>query len=105
MSLLANVSRRSASAVAALRLRGFFAALIVLVVALAAHPADAAGRRVALVVGNAAYQTLPELSNTINDAQAVAGALKAAGFEVYSGANLKRLEFEELIKRFYRGAE
>jgi len=46
-------------------------------------------RRVALVVGNSAYRHVPPLANPVNDAKAVAGALRAAGFgkvrELYDG--------------------
>ncbi|WP_454818429.1 caspase family protein [Labrys neptuniae] len=45
---------------------------------------DSSDRRVALVVGNAAYlHGLPALANPANDAAAVAGALSRLGFEVF----------------------
>ena len=49
-----------------------------------ATTASAAGKRFALVVGNAAYQgkTLKALKNPANDAALIAGALKKADFEV-----------------------
>jgi TPR repeat protein len=72
---------------------------------LEANPAAAAGRHVALIVGNASYENLPELPNTTNDAKAVRSTLEAAGFEVYFGTNVKRLDFEDLLKRFYRAAD
>jgi TPR repeat protein len=68
-------------------------------------PVEAAGRRVALVIGNAAYESLPQLANTTHDAKAVQGALQSVGFEVYYGADLARLAFEDLLKRFYRAAD
>ncbi|MFO1329828.1 MAG: caspase family protein [Rubrivivax sp.] len=46
----------------------------------AARPA-AHSQRLALVIGNAAYREAP-LSNPVNDAQAMAAALRAAGFTV-----------------------
>jgi len=46
-------------------------------------------RRVALVIGNNAYQSVPSLANPVNDAKAVANALRAVGFaevrELYDG--------------------
>jgi TPR repeat protein len=42
----------------------------------------AAERRVALIIGNSAYQAVSRLPNTVNDAKAVADALKADGFAV-----------------------
>jgi uncharacterized caspase-like protein len=49
----------------------------------------AAERRVALVVGNAAYQDVPTLANPVTDAKAVSAALKRLGFEVVEGYDLK----------------
>jgi uncharacterized caspase-like protein len=37
---------------------------------------------VALVLGNSAYQNVPQLTNPINDGAVVAATLKAAGFDV-----------------------
>jgi hypothetical protein len=42
----------------------------------------AAGTRLALVIGNAKYQHAPELANPANDAQDLAQALRAVGFDV-----------------------
>ncbi len=42
---------------------------------------ERAGARVALVIGNAAYRDSP-LTNPVNDAKAMAGALRDAGFDV-----------------------
>ena len=41
-----------------------------------------ADRRVALVIGNSAYQRVPKLPNPVNDARAVAALLRGAGFDV-----------------------
>ncbi len=43
---------------------------------------QATGRRVALVIGNAAYKAVTELANPRNDAGAVSGELTRIGFEV-----------------------
>ncbi len=48
---------------------------------LPASVASASGRRVALVIGNSAYQSVGTLSNPANDAKAVAAALTSAGFQ------------------------
>ncbi|HZX73195.1 MAG TPA: caspase family protein [Cyclobacteriaceae bacterium] len=40
------------------------------------------GKRVALVIGNAAYASAAKLNNTVNDANSMANALKNLGFEV-----------------------
>jgi uncharacterized caspase-like protein len=52
------------------------------------QPAPAAGRRVALVVGNSGYKTVPPLANPANDARLMAEALKAIGFELVGGKAL-----------------
>ncbi|WP_050403376.1 caspase family protein [Bradyrhizobium embrapense] len=49
---------------------------------LAPVPAAADGRRVALVIGNGAYRSVPALSNPPNDAGDIAAALKRLGFAV-----------------------
>jgi uncharacterized caspase-like protein len=57
---------------------GFFLAAALL---LACQPASAA-RRVALVLGNSAYQNVARLPNPVNDGAAMAATLKDAGFDV-----------------------
>jgi hypothetical protein len=52
------------------------------VAALAAAPASADGKRVALVIGNSAYRNVPALPNPANDAGDIAAALKRLGFAV-----------------------
>jgi hypothetical protein len=56
-------------------------------------------RRVALVIGNAAYETAP-LANPINDAKNMADALESFGFDVIRRNNLKRDEMENVIRAF-----
>jgi formylglycine-generating enzyme required for sulfatase activity len=59
-------------------------------------PSDA---RVALVIGNGAYQASP-LKNPTNDAQAVTQALKNTGFTVYSYSDLNQKEMKRVINEF-----
>ena len=60
-----------------------------------------AERRVALLVGNSAYQNATALANPSNDSQAMAGKLKAAGFDVISAYNdLGNLQFKRVIRQF-----
>ncbi|WP_434055377.1 MAG: caspase family protein [Roseibium sp.] len=73
-------------------------ALVFLVVF--SHPAMA--KRVALVVGNGAYEYAPLLANPENDATAVATVLRRLDFEVIEGIDLTRLEFEAKIRQFAR---
>ena len=74
-------------------------ALAVLLIALSV-PALAA-ERVALVVGNAAYeQEIAVLKNPVNDATAVAAALRRLGFEVIEGVDLDEDDFYDKIGAF-----
>lgn len=61
-----------------------------------------ANQRVALVVGNSAYVRAPHLINPINDAEAVAAALKRSGFEVITATNLSKGAMEEAFINFSR---
>jgi uncharacterized caspase-like protein len=70
-----------------------------------AAPAFAAETRVALVIGNAAYQNAPPLANPVNDAQDVSAALKRFGFEVIDGRDLDKREMERALARFGRLAQ
>ncbi|MDP4026999.1 caspase family protein [Methylobacterium sp. NEAU 140] len=54
-------------------------------------------RRVALVIGNAAYQTVPTLDNPLPDSKAVAASLKRIGFEVVEGYDLRLDAMRALI--------
>ena len=57
--------------------RVFLAALLLLV----CQPAFAE-KRVALVLGNSAYQNAPALANPVNDGSVIAAKLTEAGFDV-----------------------
>ena len=60
-----------------------------------------AAERVALVVGNAAYQQeIAALRNPVNDATAVAVALRRLGFEVIEGRDLNEDSFYDKIEAF-----
>lgn len=65
-----------------------------------AAPTWAAERRVALVVGNAAYESLPALRNPHNDARGVAAKLSALGFKVILGTDLTRRGFQDALIQF-----
>jgi len=55
--------------------------------------------RVALVIGNAAYKDAP-LKNPVNDARAMANAIKACGFTVTRLENATRVQMREAIRTF-----
>jgi hypothetical protein len=60
-------------------------------------PAD---QRVALVIGNANYQTAPKLANPSNDAQSMAQLLNSAGFEVTQATDLTRSDMVKAVQDF-----
>ncbi len=67
-----------------------------------AQPA-AAEKRVALVVGNAAYQSVPRLENPKNDAVLVADTLRRLGFILTGGGaqvDLDKAKFDSAIQQF-----
>jgi uncharacterized caspase-like protein len=72
------------------------------VLAMVLAPVSAwADKRVALVVGNAAYQTVPKLPNPSRDASAVARMFRDAGFDVVeTQIDVGNLEFKRAIRRF-----
>jgi TRAP-type mannitol/chloroaromatic compound transport system substrate-binding protein len=73
------------------------------VAALCASPAHAE-RRIALVIGNGAYQNATPLPNPRNDAEDVAAALKRVGFETILGLDLDKARFDDHAIRFARSA-
>jgi tetratricopeptide (TPR) repeat protein len=69
-------------------------------------PAGSVGRRIALVIGNGAYKTVPALENPPRDARLIADTLKAIGFQAVTLANdLTRDKFFETLKGFAAEAE
>src|SRR5262249_55315293 len=63
-------------------------------------PAMAANERVALVVGNAAYKTVPQLDNSVFDARAVAAEFRKIGFKVVEGYDLSGDQMRALLADF-----
>jgi len=74
--------------------------LLLLAVMLAAAPIAQAEKRVALVVGNSAYQHAGRLANPANDAADVAAALKKLGFQVIEGFDLDKAAFDRKVRDF-----
>ncbi len=56
----------------------------------------------ALVIGNAAYETVAELKNPANDAEDVAEQLEASGFSVIQEADCNHAEMDRALRRFKR---
>jgi uncharacterized caspase-like protein len=65
-----------------------------------------ADKRVALVIGNSAYQNVPKLANPVRDAQAVAQMFKDAKFDsVLVALDVDYLEFVRKMREFADAAE
>jgi uncharacterized caspase-like protein len=81
---------------------GAFRLLVFLIVSVWLSCGSAlAEKRVALVIGNSAYQRVAKLSNPANDAAAVAAMLKAAGFEsVESKLNVPANDLRKTLREF-----
>ena len=73
--------------------------LVVAVLTLAWASSARAELRLALVIGNAAYAEAP-LAHPVNDAHAVAKALRALGFDVIGGDNLTLVQMTEALGQF-----
>jgi uncharacterized caspase-like protein len=83
--------------------------LLVIAFSMSSLPSGAnAERRVALVIGNSAYQHTGKLTNPKNDASDVAAALKKLGFQVLDAFDLDKAAFDRKIRDFaaaLQGAE
>lgn len=73
--------------------------LLVLLALVLPLPAWAEGR-VALVIGNGAYEAVPRLPNPPADAAAMAGKLRRLGFQVTEGADLGKAAMDRIVRRF-----
>jgi uncharacterized caspase-like protein len=61
-------------------------------------------QRIALVIGNGAYQNVIALRNPPNDARAVGNALRQIGFEVFEGTDLDHVKMGQVLGDFLRRA-
>jgi Caspase domain len=77
----------------------YFAMGFLFAVGLFAEPC-AAEQRVALVIGNGGYRSVPELRNSRNDADDVSEQLKRLGFAVIDGRDLDRSAMQAALGRF-----
>jgi uncharacterized caspase-like protein len=75
-------------------------ALVLLALATIGSASASAEKRVALVVGNAAYRHAVELSNPANDAADMAAVLKDLGFRVIEGRDLDKAGMERILREF-----
>jgi uncharacterized caspase-like protein len=79
-----------------------FAAFVAFSIFCLAGQQALADKRVALVIGNSAYQKVSPLTNPANDAAAVAGMFRKAGFNVVeSRRDLKNVELRRALNGFF----
>ena len=83
--------------------RQALAALVALISGIGAAPSFAENR-VALVIGNGAYEHAPRLPNPANDAADVAASLKRSGFDTILATDLNKAGMDEATIRFARAA-
>ncbi len=81
-------------------LRHLATAVVSLVVLVSALAPASAEKRVALVIGNSAYENTAPLKNPSNDAVDVAETLRGLGFDVIDGTDLSKREMEKRIRAF-----
>ena len=80
-------------------MRHLIACCLLIGTVVTALPATAA-KRVALVIGNGAYQNAPPLPNPINDGRAVADVLRRLDFVVIEAVDQDEAGMQELLRQF-----
>jgi uncharacterized caspase-like protein len=85
-------------------------AFVLLLVSLTVHPQQGrqlvqgdstpSTKRIALVIGNGAYENAPPLKNPPNDALDIAEVLSRVGFSVEHGVNLTQRQMKGMIREF-----
>ena len=76
--------------------------LCILAVAVFGALPASAEKRVALIIGNSAYQQAGTLANPVNDAKEMAAALQDLGFVVLLGLDLDKRAFDIKVRDFSR---
>ena len=66
---------------------------------MSSNTGNTTGKRFALIIGNADYKNAP-LKNPVNDAKAMATALRKVGFEVMEYTNINQEKMETAISQF-----
>ncbi|KRR02777.1 hypothetical protein CQ12_06785 [Bradyrhizobium jicamae] len=80
-------------------------AILALSVAISFAAPARAEKRVALLVGNNAYENIPRLQTAVNDARAVGTVLRKLGFSVISVENQSRRAMSEAMLAFDKAVE
>jgi len=85
-------------------LRRPLVAAIVAFLALSWAFAATAQERVALVIGNGTYESVPGLANPLNDADDISAALAELGFQVFTATDATLSGMEEVLASFSEAA-
>ena len=80
-------------------------AILALSIAIGFAATARAEKRIALLVGNNAYQNVPRLQTAVNDARAVGTALRGLGFSVIIAENQSRRAMSEALLAFDKAIE
>ena len=83
----------------------WLSAWVLIVAASLAGGAASAEKRVALLIGNSAYQYVPRLQNPVNDVADMRAKLDTLGFQIFGGADLDRSKMIGALTSFGRAAE
>ena len=85
--------------------KNFCLAILALGIAISFAATAHAEKRVALLIGNNAYQNIPRLQTAVNDARAVGTALRGLGFSVILAENQSRRAMSETLLAFDKAVE
>src|SRR5437762_11039311 len=85
-------------------MRGVLAAIVLICSMWSFSQPALAAKRVALVIGNSGYQTIPPLVNPPNDAEAMSAMLRNAGFDVTQKRDVKVNELRRALRSFSEDA-
>lgn len=83
---------------------GAWCLLVICLLLIAPLATEAKGKRVALVIGNSAYQYVPDLRNPANDAEDISKALQRIGFAVKQHQNLSYSDMRIALRDFAEAA-
>ena len=82
-------------------MKKFILLLILLTIAALTLPAQ---EKVALVIGNSAYEHVAPLKNPLNDAQDIGATLENLGFSVTRALDASRGEIQQAVDRFQQAS-
>src|SRR6187402_3425657 len=83
---------------------GLLAVLITALLSINQVSAAVNGKKVALVIGNSAYQFAVTLPNPKSDAALMAATLRSTGFNVIEGSDVDKTRMSELLDKFTEDA-